>query len=170
MFKFSHTTLIVLSGLVWLAVGSFLLPLGLNFVVESILRENLATQSHPVLDLLGFLVGGPDQAALVTIALALVIGYTKGHYILSKTVYKGVNRITEMPDPAHIKDIYTKKYYILLASMMFLGFIFRFASFDVRGFVDITIGSALIHGAILYFRLAYRTYQKTRKTVKIEKS
>ncbi len=33
MLKMSHKALIIFSGLIWLAVGCFLLPLGLNFLI-----------------------------------------------------------------------------------------------------------------------------------------
>jgi hypothetical protein len=159
MFKVSHTTMIVLSGLIWLAVGSFLLPLGLNFIVQSILKENLHSQSRPLLDFLAPFTRGIEGAALFAILFGLILGYTKGCFIFAKTVHKGVDRIVRMPNPTHLKDIYTKKYYILLGSMVFIGFLFRFATLDIRGFVDIVIGSALIHGAILYFRLAFRVHR-----------
>ena len=38
--------------------------------------------------------------------------------------------------------------------MACLGFILRFFPLDVRGAVDIAVGSALINGAILYLRHA----------------
>lgn len=76
MFKVSHATLIFLSGFVWLAVGCFLLPLGLNFVVASLLKEN-AAQPHPILHFFAPYVGGMDTAAVIWIALALLIGTLK---------------------------------------------------------------------------------------------
>jgi hypothetical protein len=40
--------------------------------------------------------------------------------------------------------------------MMMLGMIFRYLPIpiDVRGFIDLAIGSALMNGAMLYFRAA----------------
>jgi hypothetical protein len=155
MLKVSHTTLVVLSGLIWLAVGCFLLPLGLNFIVTSILRENLTTLHRPLLDNLASLTGGLEQATLVVIAIALWIGFLKGRYIFAKTVRKSVERILTLPNPAPLSQLYTKKYCLLLGSMVLLGFIVRFAPLDVRGGIDIIIGSALIQGAMLYFRNAF---------------
>lgn len=155
MFKVSHTTLVVISGLIWLAVGCLLLPLGLNFIVESILKDNLTTLNHPLLDPLMSLTGGPDQAVLVLIAIALWIGFIKGRFVFAKTVQSSVERILSLPNPSSIGQIYTKKYYILLGSMILLGVLMRFMPIDVRGAVDIVIGSALIQGAMLYFRQAF---------------
>lgn len=160
MIKVSHTTLIVLSGLVWLAVGCSLLPLGINFIVESILNENILLKSRPILDSLAPYVGGLDVAALILIVFGLILGYGKGKAVFAKSVKKSVNRIVNLPNPTSIADIYTKKYYILLGSMVLIGFIVRFTTLDIRGFVDVTIGSALIHGAVLYFLSAFRVYRK----------
>ena len=92
MLKVSHVTLIALSGLVWLAVGCFLLPLGLNFVVGALLRENAALP-HPVLNFFASFTGGMDQAALVWIGLMLFIGFLKGRSVFAKSVQRSVNRI-----------------------------------------------------------------------------
>ncbi|WP_042280269.1 hypothetical protein [Candidatus Protochlamydia sp. R18] len=155
MLKVTHTTMVVVSGLVWLIVGCVLLPLGLNFVVESILKENLVVINRPLLDPLMKWVGGADQAVLFLIAISLWIGFIKGRFVFAKTVQNSVNRILLLPNPVSIKQIYTKKYYLLLGSMIFLGFLMKYTPMDIRGAVDIIIGSALIQGGMLYFRKAF---------------
>ena len=159
--KVSHTSMVVLSGLVWLAVGVFLLALGLNFIFESILRENLAELRRPLLDSIIPYVKNLNQAALYLIALSFFVGYFKGRYILGKTVKKGVDRLASLPNPAKLSQIYTKKYYILLGVMVLLGVIVRFAPLDVRGAVDVAVGSALVTGATLYFFEAWRLCRVT---------
>jgi len=154
MFKVSHCAMLVLSGLVWMAVGCFLLPLGINFVVESILKDNAALP-HPVLNFLAPYTGGLDQAALIWIAFALMVGFLKGRTVFAKSVQRSVNRIQQLPNPSSIAKIYTPAYYILLASMVLLGVLVRYTTLDIRGGVDIAIGSALINGAMLYFRKAW---------------
>lgn len=159
MFKASHTTLIALSGLTWLIVGCVLLPLGLNFIVGAILKENLLTMSRPILDNLAPLVGGLDQAALILVVAGLCVGYFKGRFIFTKTVEASVSRILSLPNPTSLLQMYTKKYYILLGSMVLLGFIVRLAPTDVRGFIDVIVGAALINGAVYYFRQAIHVYK-----------
>lgn len=154
MFQVSHFTLIFLSGLVWMVVGCFLLPLGLNFIVETLLQEN-AQLPHPVLNFLSPYVGGLDQAALVWIVFALFVGFLKGRRVFAKSVQRSVNRILTLPNPTNLSKIYTPGYYILLASMVLLGVLVRFTTLDVRGGIDVAIGSALINGAMLYFRSAW---------------
>lgn len=158
MFKASHATLIAISGIVWLLIGSWLFLLGLNFLVESILVGN-AHFKKPFIDAVSFLTNGAEAAALVLVLISLCVGYLKGRFIFSKTVNKSVERILTLPNPVSLSQIYTKKYYILLASMMLLGFIVRFTTYDIRGTIDMIIGTALILGACLYFKQAYRVYR-----------
>lgn len=154
MFKVSHATLIFLSGFVWLAVGCFLLPLGLNFIVDTLLKEN-SGQSHPILNFLAHYAGGLEPAALIWIAITLLIGFLKGRRVFAKSVNRSVNRILTLPNPSPLSKIYTPSYYILLGSMVLLGILVRFAPLDIRGGVDVAVGSALIIGASLYFRQAW---------------
>jgi hypothetical protein len=155
MFKVSHMTLIVLSGLVWLGVGCMLLPLGINFVVESLLQEH-AMLPRPVLNFIAPYVGGVDSAALVWIACMLLLGTIKGRRVFVKSVRRSVDRILSLPNPASISKIYSPGYYALLASMILLGILARFTSLDIRGGVDIAVGTALINGAMLYFREGWK--------------
>src|SRR5947209_1634998 len=106
MFRLSHTALITLSGLVWLAIGCFLLPLGLNFIVASILKENIS-QARPILDTLASLTDGLEPAALILIAFSLLLGYFKGRFVFKKTVDSSVTRILTMPNPAPLHHLYT---------------------------------------------------------------
>ncbi len=165
MFKVSHASLLFLSGFVWLVVGCFLLPLGLNFVVESILRDNLITLRRPILDFLAPYVGGLDQAALIWIGCALLIGFFKGRFVFAKTVRRSVNRILSLPNPANLSQIYPMSYYLLLGSMVLLGYLVRFASLDIRGGVDVAIGAALINGAMLYFRQSWAARRQASSSI-----
>lgn len=154
MLKVSHATLIFLSGFVWLAVGCLLLPLGLNFIVETLLKEN-SGQSHPVLNFLAPYMGGLESAAIAWIVITLLIGFLKGRRVFAKSVNRSVNRILSLPNPTSLSKMYTPSYYLLLGSMALLGVLVRFAPLDIRGGVDVAVGTALINGAILYFRQAW---------------
>lgn len=157
MFKLRHSSMIILSGLIWVGVGTLLLSMGLNFIVESILKDNLTTLKRPVLDFFASIAGGPDQGAIVLIMLALLIGFLKGRVVFKKTVGRTIARIRALPEPAPLSQIYAKGYYFLLALMFILGFIVRYFPLDIRGGVDVAIGSALLNGSILYFRQAFAT-------------
>jgi hypothetical protein len=160
MFKVNHQIMILISGLVWLAIGCFLLPLGLNFIVESLLEDNAS--AHPLLSFFSSYVGGLEQAALILVAVSLSIGFLKGRYVFAKSVTRSVNRILSLPNPAPITQIYAWHYYILLGSMVFLGILVRYLSNDIRGVVDVTIGAALINGAALYFREMWKMFLVAR--------
>lgn len=150
--------MIGISGVIWLSIGIMLLSMGINFIVEAILKESALVTNRPIINFFASFAGELDTAAIILIAMGLLVGFIKGRVILSKTVARTVERTLAMPNPAPLSQIYPKSYYILLGSMVLIGFIVKFFPFDVRGFVDVAIGSALINGAMLYFRAAYEVY------------
>lgn len=152
--KLSHTKLIVISGLIWFAAGLYLLQLGLRLLLSGVTGD--ATIYQPLLNSISYFFGSPENAALILIVIALMIGYFKGRYVLGKSAKRGVARIQTFPNPAHLSRIYSAKYYILLAVMVGLGISIKYLglSNDVRGFIDAAIGSALINGSMIYFKLA----------------
>ncbi len=107
-----------------------------------------------------------ENSVIILIALGMLIGYSKGRYILGKSALKGIERIRSFPNPTEITNIYSSKYYILLGLMIGLGVSMKYLGIpaDVRGTIDVAIGAALINGAMIYFRHAV---QKTSKTEKV---
>lgn len=166
--KLQHSTLVFLSGLIWFFVGVFLLPLGLNLITGAAQQKTSDSSSviatYPIMDNISSYVGGRDQVALLLIALGLALGYSKGKYVLGKSARQGIARIISLPNPSSVWRIYTAKYYLLLGSMVLLGIMIKVfqLSPDIRGFVDVTIGAALINGALVYFRSAYDLKKKLR--------
>jgi len=157
MLRVPHTILIAISGVIWLSIGIMLLSMGTNFLVGSLLEAN-QSQPHPMLHLFAGISGGLEQAMIILLALGLGLGLLKGRLIFRKTVDRSVKRILSLPNPTSIFNIYEKKYYILLLGMVFLGVLARMTPQDVRGFIDVAIGSALIQGAVLYFKQAIAQY------------
>lgn len=157
MIRVKHKTLIILSGLVWLVVGSFLLRLGLQYIIDSA-HDPFGT--FLVLSFFSKWSGGMEEAALALIVFCLFVGFIKGRFILAKSVRRLSNRMMAFPEPTSILNMYSWKYCILLGSMIFLGGVMRYfdVSKDIRGAVDVVVGAALINGSMLYFRLA-----RTRK-------
>lgn len=158
MFKMSHKALIIFSGLIWLAVGCFLLPLGLNFLLQAIQNTYQHSDSgYPLLHLFTSFTSNVENAVVILIAMGMLIGYSKGRYILGKSAIKGVQRIRSFPNPTDLKNIYSSKYYILLGAMIGLGISMKYLGIpaDVRGTIDVAIGAALINGAMIYFRMAF---------------
>ena len=142
---------IIISGLTWLVVGYMLMVKGLKWIIQSMTVEPAA-----LIQWLSKLAGSPSQGALALICIALLIGFIKGRMVLSKTVQRVVSRLRSLPASIRLSEAYDRRYVILLGSMMLLGLLFRFLPIgpDIRGGIDVAIGSALINGAMLYFREA----------------
>lgn len=158
MMKLRHTTLVFLSGIVWFAVGVFLLQLGLNLLVGVAQYDPaMGDKSYPMMDNLAPYLGGRNSTALVLIAVSLLIGNMKGKYVLGKSAKSGIERICAMSEPACLSKIYSPKYYILLGAMIGLGVLIKVfqLSSDIRGVVDTAIGAALLNGSLFYFRSAF---------------
>ncbi len=156
MLKFSHTSLIRFSGLIWLAAGMYLLQLGINLLLQIV--ANPDSFYHPLLKSLSGYTGGIDNAVVLLTAFSLLIGLLKSKTIFSKTVTRIVNRIRSLPDPAPLAKAYSPGYIALILSMMMIGILIKVFQVpnDIRGMIDATIGSALINGAMLYFRAAIK--------------
>ncbi|MBU6384210.1 MAG: hypothetical protein KGQ49_06440 [Verrucomicrobia bacterium] len=129
-----HRGWIILSGLVWAAIGFLLLSKGVGLLGD-----------RPL-----------------SLALGFFIGFFKGRFVLVKTVRRVVARIATLSLPIQIKQVYAPSYYFLILGMMSLGMLMRHLpiSAAVRGVIDVAIGIALMHGAMLYFRAA-RLYDKS---------
>ncbi len=127
-----HKFWITFSGSLWAFAGVMLLRKGLHLLNE------LADK----------------QQATWLIAAALLVGFVKGRFVLAKTVVRITNHIASLPLPISFWTVYPKSYWLLLSSMMVIGFALRLVPIEWRGFIDVAIGSALINGAMLYFRAA----------------
>ena len=130
----SHKTWILLSGVIWGVIGCLLLYKGLQLLAEE--------------------VSSDSSRASWLIALGLLLGFFKGRYVFRKTVQRISLRIMSLPAPVGFVDAFPKSYWLLLTSMMTLGFLLRLVPIEVRGVIDVAIGSALMQGAMLYFRVA----------------
>lgn len=145
-----HRSWIAITGFVWLLIGSFLLYKGLHLIYSGTLLSNSLC-----FYLSGFF-GTPEQAGTILIALGLFIGFIKGRFVLSKTVHRVATRIGRLALPLRFSEIYAASYWILIFSMVALGMSLRFLPIliDVRGLIDVAVGSALLNGSMLYFRFA----------------
>lgn len=152
MLKLSHASLIAISGIIWFGIGCFLLSLGLKLITTTSID-----QYAPLLGKMAPYFGGIESAALFVIIICLAFGYLKGKFALGKAARRGIAHILTFPNPTSLKNIYSAKYYILLSLMVALGMSIKYLGIpnDIRGAIDVIVGSALINGAVIYFRLAY---------------
>ena len=148
--KLSHGKLIAISGLIWFAIGVYLLRLGLHLLTTSV-----EGAGYPLVSILKPYLLTIENAAILLIICGMLIGYFKGRFVLGKSAKRGVDRIRSFPNPTSIANIYSAKYYILLGTMVAMGMSIKYMGFDsdIRGFVDVIIGSALINGSMIYFKL-----------------
>lgn len=154
MLKLSHFAMTFLSGALWMGIGIFLLQMGINLLFVQLFDVKSTT---PLLNLFRSILS-QQEAAIFIAAIALYIGFLKGKHILTKTANRGIARIRSLPNPASIGQMYSKKYYLLLGGMILLGISIKYLGLpnDVRGAIDIIIGSALINGAMHYFRTGFK--------------
>jgi hypothetical protein len=148
----SKKTWLVISGVMWLGIGVMLLMKGLRLIVACAEQTEGAA---PLLNSIFSLAGSRQQGSLLLICGALFVGFIKGRTVLAKTVKRIAEKIHLHPETLiPLKQVYDKRYWIVLGVMMGLGMLFRFLSIpkDIHGFIDVAIGSALINGAMLYFR------------------
>lgn len=152
--RFQRIPVIVFSGFVWFGIGLFLLTKGLGFIVTAAQIPEIGASS--LLKNLASYMGGFEQGALLLIAVSLFVGFIKGKFVLVKSVDRVVNRILSLPSPIPLSKIYAPQYYILILSMVILGMSMKWLpiTMDVRGCIDVAIGSALMNGSLLYFRHA----------------
>ncbi len=151
--RIKQIPLIVLSGLTWFAIGIFLMTLGLNFLTEAAKDK---TVSFFLIDSLSKLAGNREQASLLLIVIGLAVGFAKGRLVLAKSAARVVRRILSLPNPVPLSQAYSKGYLMLIAGMVLMGMSLKWLQLpiDIRGVVDVAIGSALMNGAIAFIRLA----------------
>lgn len=150
--RIGHVAGICLSGALWLIIGCFLTFKGVVFLGLTIISEKL----DPMMGILMQISPSRERAGMILIFSALVVGLFKGRVVLAKTVMRQVKRLLMIAHPLHVRDLFPMSYLAIILSMMLLGMSLKFLPItqDIRGFVDLAVGSALINGAFLYFKQA----------------
>lgn len=152
----SHRTLYIISGAVWLVVGCMLLNLGIKFLMHGLGAAGFAIDGYSSLFVwITSLTSSAENAAIVLVALALLLGFAKGKLVMQKAALKTQMRLSQLPNPTSLKQLYSKANLILLFLMMGMGMLMNKLQlpYDIRGMIDVAVGSALIQGALCYFRL-----------------
>ncbi len=159
----SKTVWIIISGAIWFIVGIGLLTLGLNFIVFKAQIDFTDTTS--LIAKLAPIVGGRDQAALALITIGLILGFIKGRYVLGKTVKRVSERIITLSQPIRFSQVYSRGYLMLIGGMILLGISMKWLGIptEIRGLIDVAIGSALMNGAMAYFRVAFAVHKELKQ-------
>lgn len=150
MYKFSLKISFLLLGALWLFAGIMLLSKGVNLL--------LAIVHQPFFR---FFRASQGETAAILVCLGLFLGQFKAKYVLRKTAMKRIQQMSSQSSFTFFQ-IFNFRYLILIATMISLGLLLKFfhTPHDLRGLIDITIGTALIHSSIFYFK-AIRTQPKT---------
>lgn len=132
-----HHTALLFSGSTWLGIGSWLLYRSAYYLSSQINQVSTAF-------LFLLVIGG------------IALGVVKGKYVFSKSVSRVALRILRFPSPFPLQKIYTFGYCLLILCMSSIGMCFRFLPLSalLKGFLDTTIGTALVIGSLFYFRFA----------------
>lgn len=155
--KLTARKAILLSGLLWMAIGILLLSKGISYLhIAGNVVINGTHEGFSMIKKLTEYTKNPEQSALILICVALCIGFFKGRIVFKKTVNRVVTRIRSQQEPIALSKVYSLGYVILIVGMMGLGMVFKYLPLplDFKGFLDFAIGFALINGAMLYFRAA----------------
>lgn len=141
---------IAFSGITWMGIGVLLLIKGFSLVLTPISLGTGAVLLPGMISMAGSL----QQASLILICLGIFVGFLKGRLILSRSANRIIKRILSLPNPCSVRTIYPRSYLILLGSMMTLGMAIKWIPipYDLKGVIDVAVGSALINGSAFYFR------------------
>ena len=153
----THKRAVVISGLIWIIMGLFLFYKGMSSMLAAL--KGLFSQSYEGFSLILWIssfVGDFRKGIVSLFFLCFFVGFIKGRFILRKTVRRVTRRILNQSTPLSFRTLYSRGYYFLIGGMALMGMGFKLLPIplDVIGTVDLMIGSALINGAMLYFREA----------------
>ena len=129
-----------LAGGVWGVVGLFLTLRGAQ-MYQLAVTDQQATQ----------------QAMIISIIAALIIGGAKGKFVLTKTARRNKDRIDQLAEPLKAHQVYAKAFYFFIIGMMLLGFLLRTFNEYLGGYVVVAaiycgIGVALIVSSLVYWK------------------
>ena len=127
---------IVITGVGWLAIGCMLMTKGIKYLA-------IAKMSAVSSDL-----------CMILTFLGLILGYLKGKFIFSKTVDRLISRIYTIKGSITLLNVYPVSYWLIMVGMSFMGVFIKALPLNIEflGMIDLAIGSALVNGAMLYFR------------------
>ncbi len=159
MLRFKPQLIIFLSGLPYFLAGIMLNRKGVNFISEATsLAGELPSLTLPFVRPLTSLFGDASMAMIFLVIIALVAGVFKGRKVIVPGVERNLLRLQSETNPIPLSQAYDRKGWIILGVMMTLGMLINNlpVPIDVRGFIDVAVGVALIQGGVASLRV-YRS-------------
>ncbi len=135
----NKNNLILIAGGLWVLIGAFLLFRGALMYQIAVDQQN-ATQN----------------AVVLSLAVGLIVGLAKGHFVLSKSARRNKTRIQGLPAPIRLHHIFSMPYYGLIAGMIALGILLRTWNEYLGGYLVVAgiycaVGAALIISSRIYW-------------------
>lgn len=127
-----------IAGIIWTVVGAGLLTMGMKFWFQ--------------FPYLGFL----DAKHFGLGAIALLIGWLKGRFVLDRTAEQVIDRASALQEPNPIKSVFQLfgvKTIALIVLMMTIGLGLRVAGvgYETRGLIYLSVGAALLWSCRRYW-------------------
>jgi len=136
-------------------VGLALLTKGLQLLF---LSASLSGQiKTPLLNIFLYAFTGALLPSLIfLITTGLLFGWIKARFGLIRSIKRTMHRLHLIEGTIKLSKLYRLHDYLLVVGMIALGRLMHWINLpsDLHGFIDITIGSALVNGAMIYFRFA----------------
>lgn len=165
--KFEKHSLITIVGMVWFIVGLALLFSGLEMIF---LIDFLQGQTFtPLINILMYAFTGAIIPSIIVICLVgLLLGYVKSKWALVRMIGKTMERIYPLSGLVRISNLYRLHEALLVIAVITLSRVIKIfpIPLDVQGVINIAIGSALINGAVIYFRFALRIEEDVKNKTK----
>lgn len=156
MLSFSKRSLTAVAGVVWLLVGLGLFIKGINLLSMAV----QATEKRgPLIEYFEALFSGAVMPGVIfLVGMGLLVGWMKGRFLLIKSVHRTVQRLSGLKGLIPLFKLYRLQDCLLVAVMIGLGKLMQWIHCpnDLRGLINIAVGSALVSGATLYFRFAIK--------------
>jgi len=163
---FKKYQLITIAGFVWFTVGLALLIKGLYLILFA---AHLSGQKGgPLLSALMYAFTGAIFPSILTMILfGLLLGLAKGKWAFGRAAKRTVQRIYPMRGKIHLSKLYRLHDIMLIVSMIALGRLMNWVHVprDIHGLIDIAVGSALVNGAMIYFRYAIKIWEEEEKII-----
>lgn len=160
---FKKSSLIAIAGGVWFMIGLLLLTKGLYLLFLT------ASQSGqiktPLLSLFLYAFTGAIVPSLaLLIVTGLLFGWIKARFGLIRSVRRTIHRLYPIEGTIKLSKLYRLHDYLLIVGMIALGRLMHWIKLpgDLHGFIDIAIGSALVNGAMIYFRFALKVKEQQK--------
>jgi len=99
---------------------------------------------------------GFNTGTWLGLAVALILGYFKGKFMLTKIGRKNINRIFNLPEASPLYSTFSPRSWILILLMIAIGRTIRFlgASPTIVGVIYVAVGLALLIGSRTYLSAA----------------